>query len=100
MELSPEMSSMIMSYGPILLMVVLFYFLLYKPKKKEQNRIKDMLGNLKKGDKIITIGGLYGEVSAIKNNIIVMKIADKVEIEVAKASISKNISHEKRMPEE
>ena len=52
MELSPEMSSMIMSYGPILLMVVLFYFLLYKPQKKEQNRIKDMLGNLKKGDKI------------------------------------------------
>ena len=100
MELSPEMSSLIMSYGPILLMVVLFYFLLYKLQKKEQSRIKDMLGNLKKGDKIITIGGLYGEISTIKNNTVLMKVAEKVEIEVAKASISKNISHEKRIPEE
>ena len=83
MELSPEMSSLIMSYGPILLMVVLFYFLLYKPQKKEQSRIKDMLGNLKKGDKIITIGGLYGEISTIKNNTVLMKVAEKVEIEVA-----------------
>lgn len=96
MELSPEFVQMAFSYGPIVLMVVLFYFLLYKPQKKEQNRVRDMLSNLKKGDKIMTIGGLYGEISALKNNIVVMKVADKVEIEVAKASISKNISQEKR----
>lgn len=96
MELSPEFVQMAFSYGPIVLMVALFYFLLYKPQKKEQNRVRDMLSNLKKGDKIMTIGGLYGEISALKNNIVVMKVAEKVEIEVAKASISKNISQEKR----
>lgn len=96
MDLSPETMGMLMSYGPIIVMVVIFYFMLYKPQKKEQKRRQEMLDNLKKGNRVMTIGGIYGEITAIKENVVTVKIADKVEIEVARASINNNITLEKK----
>lgn len=93
--MNPEAMGMLASYGPILIMVVIFYFLLYKPQKKEQKRRKEMLDNLKKGNRVMTVGGIYGEITDIKENIVKVKIADKVEIEVARASVNANISQEK-----
>ena len=52
---------------PILLMVVIFYFLLWRPQKKQQKERANLLGSLKKGQKIVTIGGIYGARSAIAN---------------------------------
>jgi preprotein translocase subunit YajC len=95
-DLSPEMMNMLVSYGPIVVMIVIFYFMLYRPQKKEQSRRKEMLDSLKKGNKVMTIGGIYGEVTAIKENIVTVKIADKVEIEVARASINTNVTQEKK----
>lgn len=96
MSLSPEMMNMLMSYGPIIVMVVIFYFLLYKPQKKEQKRRREMLDSLKKGNRVMTIGGIYGEISAIRENTIMLKVAEKVEIEVSRASVNANISQEKK----
>ena len=48
---------------PILLMVVIFYFLLWRPQKKQQKERTNLLSSLKKGQKIVTIGGIYGEIS-------------------------------------
>lgn len=95
MNLSPELMSLLMSYGPIVAMVVIFYFMLYKPQKKEQQRRKDMLDSLKKGNRVITIGGIYGEITAVKENSIMVRIAEKVEIEMTRAAVNTNISHEK-----
>lgn len=95
MDLNPEIVGMLASYGPIIVMVVIFYFLLYKPQKKEQKRRKSMLESLKKGHRIMTIGGIYGEITSIDENTVKVKIADKVEIEVARASVSADISQEK-----
>ena len=53
MDLSPEMMNMLVSYGPIVVMIVIFYFMLYRPQKKEQSRRKEMLDSLKKGNKVI-----------------------------------------------
>nr|WP_234407785.1 preprotein translocase subunit YajC [Massilibacillus massiliensis] len=94
--LSPEMMNILVSYGPIVVMIVIFYFMLYRPQKKEQVRRKEMLDNLKKGHKIMTIGGIYGEITAIKDNIVTVKIADKVEIEVARSSVNTNVTQEKK----
>lgn len=99
MNLSPETMGMLASYGPIIVMVVIFYFMLYKPQKKEQKRRKEMLDNLKKGNRIMTIGGIYGEITAISDNIVTVKIAEKVEIEVARASVNANVSQEKAAAE-
>ena len=48
--------------GPIVVMVAIFYFLLYRPQKKQQSRRRAMLDSLKKGDQVITIGGIYGTI--------------------------------------
>lgn len=97
MDLSSDTVGMLASYGPIVVMVVIFYFLLYRPQKKEQNRRKSMLEALKKGNRVMTIGGIYGEITSINENVVRLKIADKVEIEVSRASISENISLAKHM---
>ncbi|SEJ12767.1 preprotein translocase subunit YajC [Propionispira arboris] len=94
--MDPEMMGMLASYGPIVIMVIIFYFLLYKPQKKEQKRRKEMLDNINKGNRIMTVGGIYGEITSIKDNIVTVKIADKVEIEVARSSINANVSQEKK----
>jgi len=55
-----------------------------------------MLDNINKGNRIMTVGGIYGEITSIKDNIVTVKIADKVEIEVARSSINANVSQEKK----
>ncbi|MDU2066335.1 MAG: preprotein translocase subunit YajC, partial [Sporomusaceae bacterium] len=54
---------MVLQFWPIVLMVVIFYFLLYRPQQKEQKKRAEMLDSLKKGDRIITSGGLYGTIT-------------------------------------
>ena len=61
---------------PILLMFVLFYFLLIRPQKKRQNAVQQMQSSLKKGDKIVTIGGLHGTIESINESTIVIKSLD------------------------
>ena len=73
---------------PFLLMGLIFYFMLYKPQKKEQQKRASMLGALKQGDKVITVGGMYGVVTAIDDKKIVLKVADKVEIEFVKTAVN------------
>jgi len=58
--------------SPILLMLVIFYFLLIRPQQKRTKQVKEMQNNLQKGDSIITIGGLHGTVDAIDENTVVL----------------------------
>lgn len=74
---------------PFLLMVGIFYFLLYRPQKKEKQARKQFLAELGRGSKVITVGGIYGTVKSIKDELVVLQIAPKVEIRVAKAAIHK-----------
>ena len=92
--MSPETMGTVGTWGPILIMVLIFYFLLYRPQKNEQKRRRNMLDNLKKGNRVMTIGGIYGQVTEIKDKVVKMKIAEHVEIEVARSSINANISQE------
>ena len=70
--------------GPIVVMVAIFYFLLYRPQKKQQSRRRAMLDSLKKGDQVITIGGIYGTIEEIGDKSLKLKIADGVVIEVVR----------------
>lgn len=58
--------------SPILLMLVIFYFLLIRPQQKRTKQVREMQNNLQKGDNIITIGGLHGTVDAIDENTVVL----------------------------
>lgn len=93
MDLSNEMVQTLVAYGPIVFMLIVFYFLLYRPQKKEQQARKDMLLNLKKGNKVVTVGGVYGTITEIKDDVVTIKIADKVEVQVARMSIANNMNN-------
>ena len=62
--------------GPIILMFVLFYFLLIRPQQKKQKAVQKMQNELKKGDKVVTIGGLHGIVDSVDEVKVVIKCGD------------------------
>jgi len=76
------------SFIPIIAMVVIFYFLLIRPQQKKAKEHRDMLGALKNGDRIITSGGIYGEVTGLDERSVTIEIAPKVRIKVTRDSIS------------
>ena len=80
--------------GPIVVMVAIFYFLLYRPQKKQQNRRRAMLDNLKKGDQVITIGGIYGTIEELGDKSLKLKIANGVVIEVVRSSVNANVTQQ------
>lgn len=87
-ELSPDLVTALAQYGPIVLMGVIFYFLLYRPQKKEQQRRNEMLNSLKKGDRVVTIGGVHGTITAITDKIVTVKVAEKVEVDVSRTAVA------------
>lgn len=80
--------ALINSLWPFVLMGGIFYFMLYKPQKKEQQKRQDLLNSLKEGDEIITIGGIYGVITTISEKRVKVKVAEGVEIEMARNAVS------------
>lgn len=76
------------SIWPFFLMGGIFYFILWRPQKQEQQRRADLLNGLKEGDNIITIGGIYGTITAISEKRVKVKVAENVEIEMARNAVS------------
>ena len=75
-----DMMAMINAIWPFILMGGIFYFMLWRPQKKEQQKRQNMLESLKKGDKIITIGGMYGTITNIsEKKVTVFKIRLKIQ---------------------
>lgn len=80
--------SMINTVWPFLLMGLVFYFMLYRPQKKEQEKRTNMLNSLKVGDKVVTIGGIYGTIKKINETKAKIEIAENIEIDVVRSAIS------------
>ncbi len=76
------------SVVPLVLIFVVFYFLLIRPQQKRAKEHKNMLENLKKGDKIITSGGIYGVIEGVGTNTITVKIGENVKVKLGKAYIA------------
>ena len=87
-SISPEIDQFIQGSWPLILMAIVFYFILWRPQKKEQKKRGEFLSSLKKGDKIVTIGGLYGVIVRVTDKIVTIQIADKLEVEVARTAVS------------
>ena len=73
---------------PIILMFVIFYFLLIRPQQKRQKEHRSMISSLKKGDRVITSGGLHGRITGIDDTTLTVEIADKVRVKVARSNVS------------
>lgn len=75
------------AFWPIILMVVIFYFLLWRPQKKQQKKRQEMLESLKPGAKIVTVGGVMGNIVSLHDDYLIVRIADKVEIKITRAAV-------------
>jgi len=73
---------------PMVAIFAIFYFLLVVPMRKRQKNLQTLTENLKKGDRVVTTGGLYGEIAAIDATVVVLKVADNVKLRVAKSAIA------------
>lgn len=82
----------LMSLLPFLFIIVVFYFFMIRPQMKRQKELRKYREALKKGDKVITTGGIYGRVSEIKDDHVMMEIADNVKIKIDKSAIIMDMS--------
>ena len=73
---------------PLVLMFLVFYLLLIRPQQKRTKQHKDFLNSLKKGDEVVTSGGIHGRVTGITENVVTLEVADKVRIKVQRGNIS------------
>ncbi|HUG43556.1 MAG TPA: preprotein translocase subunit YajC [Acidobacteriota bacterium] len=76
------------SFLPILAIIAIFYLLIYRPMRRRQKNLEQMIASLKNGDKVITNGGIYGTVAGIRENTVLLKVSDQVKLEVAKSAIA------------
>lgn len=77
-----------MSFLPLILLFVVFYFLLIRPQQKKAKQQKTFIENLKKGDKVITSSGLYGTITGITDDAITIEIAEKVRVKIVKSAVT------------
>ncbi|HEU4366185.1 MAG TPA: preprotein translocase subunit YajC [Candidatus Krumholzibacteria bacterium] len=79
---------------PIVGMLAIFYFLLIRPQQKRQKEMQKMIAALAKGDRVLTASGLYGTVVGLKNDVVVLKIADNVKVEMLKSAVTAVTAHD------
>ena len=72
---------------PFVLVLGIFYFIILLPMRKKQQKVQEFLEALKVGDKVVTTGGIYGQVTKISGDVVQIQIADKVRIDVSKAAV-------------
>ncbi len=82
----------IMDFIPLILIIVVFYFFMIRPQLKKQKETKKFRESLAKGDKVVTIGGVHGKISELKENTVILEIANDIRITVEKAAISSDFA--------
>src|SRR5713226_21575 len=80
----PDGSSPWLSFAPFILVLAIFYFIILLPMKRKQQKAQEFLDLLKVGHRVVTTGGIYGQVTKLSEQSVQLQIADKVRIEVAK----------------
>jgi len=76
------------SFVPLILMFVIFYFLLIRPQQKKSKDHREMVSNLKKGDRIITSGGIYGRITAVSDAMLTVEISDRVRVKLNRTNVA------------
>ena len=85
---APQAPSALLNMMPLVLIFVVFYFVMWAPIRKKQKALEQLIDALKKGDKVVTNGGLYGEVVKTEGATVILKLAENVKVKVAKRAIA------------
>lgn len=81
------MTDYLTTFTMFILLIVLFYFMIIRPQMQQQKKRKELLESLKEGNKVRTIGGIYGTIEKIKDDELTVRIADNVKVRMAKFGI-------------
>lgn len=84
---SPGLGGLI-QFLPILLIILVFYFLIIRPQQRRQRQLQDTIANLKIGDRIVTTGGVIGVITTVRDTSFLIRSADKSILEIARTSIA------------
>lgn len=79
------------SFFLLMLFMLAFYFLLFRPQSRRAKEHKQLVSNLSVGDEVITLGGLYGKITKITENVAIIAIADNLEVKIQKNAISTSV---------
>lgn len=90
--LQAQQSNPLLSFLPIVLIIVVFYFFMIRPQMKRQKELTKFRSELKKGDKIVTTGGIYGKVDEMGETTIIIEVEDKMKLKIDKAAVLKDAS--------
>jgi len=85
---------------PLILMFVIFYFLLIRPQQKKTKQHREMISGLKKGDRIITSGGIHGRITGLDETTLTVEISDRVRVKVARGNVGAKIETATQPPPE
>jgi preprotein translocase subunit YajC len=77
-----------LQFVPFIAIIAIFYLLIIRPQNKKQKETKRMLDALKKGDKVVTIGGVHGVIQTVRDHSIILKVDDNVKLEFNRSAIS------------
>lgn len=75
------------AFIPLILMFVIFYFLLIRPQMRKTREHREMVANLKRGDSVITSGGIHGRITTVDDDVVTLEITDKVRIKVTRTHV-------------
>jgi preprotein translocase subunit YajC len=81
-------SALITSLLPFAAIIAIFYFLIIRPQNKKQKETQRMLNSLKKGDRVVTIGGIHGTIQSVKDHSVILRVDDNVKLEFNRSAIS------------
>jgi len=81
-------TSLLTTFIPFGLVILIFYFLIIRPQNKKQKDTEKMLSAVKKGDRVVTIGGIHGVVQAVKEGTVVIKVDDECKLEFSRSAIA------------
>ena len=84
---TPEGGSPWLQFVPFALVLAIFYFIILLPMKRKQQKVQQFLEKLKVGDRIITTGGIHGQITRLGTISVQVQIADRVRVEIARAAI-------------
>jgi len=89
---SPEGQNPLVTFLPLILVFVIFYFFMIRPQMRKQKEMTNYRNTLKKGDKIVTNGGIYGKITDVKETTLTVEISDNVIIKIDKTAVLKDPS--------
>lgn len=86
--MQPQAANPIMSFVPLVIIFVIFYFMLIRPQKKKEAEHQKMLGNLAKNDEVVTSSGIHGTIINVKEKSVILRVDENVKIEIEKNCVA------------